>query len=254
MTRIARDYEASLEGLPSAERRLWAAIVAQVIHDLLSPTALVTPASRRRALSWLTTASGDLAIDRRIACTFAGIDGDLLRNRVVAILDGKASLDHFPGVRNTDAALQEARAMWRTLNCAPKPKLVPKVAEPTAKPIVLPKVSGTSPPVQDDPFFISNRGHIRASRSWKDGEVSALLGPLPPRHGNLGKTLWAITQKGRVGANNLLYYGERDKLVQELANFLPTCHVCWVLKGKRLPTHKLFAALRIYPKQVAKAA
>ncbi|MCU0825870.1 MAG: hypothetical protein MUE52_00320 [Tabrizicola sp.] len=248
------DYEASLEGLPSAERRLWAAVVFRVIADLLFPGTNLEPAARRRALTWLTTASGDLAIDRRLACTFAGIDGDLLRNRIVAILDGDVPFDYFPGVRNTDAALQEARAMWRAQQRTPAPKPVSRVAEPAAKSIVLPKVAVANPPFEDDPFFVGNSGHILAARSWTDGEVSLILGPLPPRNSNLGKTLWAITQKSRVGQNALIYFGERDALVRGLADALPTCDVCWVLRGERLPAHKLGASLRVYPKQVAQAA
>lgn len=249
-----RDHEASDDGLATPERRLWAAIVFRVIADLLFPGTVLDPAARRRALTWLTSASGDLALDRRIACTFAGVDGDLLRKRIIAILNGEVPFDYFPGVRNTEASLEEARAMWRAQQRTPVQKPVRRVAAPIPEPTILPMIAVAKLPVQDDPFFVAPLGHLRASRSWKDGEVSALLGPLPPLHSNLGKTLWAITQKSRVGQNALIYFGERDVLVRELSDALPTCEVCWFANGERLPAHKLGAALRVYPKQAAQAA
>lgn len=251
---MTRDHEASPEGLPSPERRLWAAIVFRVISDLFFPGAVLDPATRRRALSWLTSASGDLALDRRLACTFAGIDGDLLRKRIIAILNGDVPFDYFPGVRNTEASLEEARAMWRSQQRTPARKPVAKVTAPVPEPTILPMVAVANRPAKDDPFYICPAGHIRASRPWKDGEVSALLGPLPPWHSNLGKALWAITQKSRVGQNALQYFGERDALVRELSDAFPTCDVCWFANGVRLPAHRLGAALRIYPKQSAQAA
>jgi hypothetical protein len=154
-------------------------------------------------------------------------------------------------VRNTEASLEEARAMWRAQQRTPAQKPVRKVAAPIPEPTILPMIAVAKPPVQDDPFFVAPPGHIRASRPWKDGEVSALLGPLPPLHSNLGKTLWAITQKSRVGQNALIYFGERDVLVRELSGALPTCEVCWFANGERLPAHKLGAALRVYLKQAA---
>lgn len=258
-----RDHEASPEGIPSAERRLWGAIVAQVINDLFNPGSLVTPASRRRAMSWLTTAHGDLARDRVITCTFAGVDGDFLRKRIIAILDGTAAIDLVPGVRSGETALAEARAMWRDQHLPPTKRPAPeptarndRIPQPTIKtlPVAVVREPRPTSASEGDPFFIAPPGHIRASRPWKDGEVSALLGPLPTWHSNLGKTLWAITQKSRAGQNALKYFGERDSLVRELSNALPTCEVSWFSNGERLPAHKLGAALRVYPKQAAQAA
>lgn len=251
---MTRDYEASPEGLPSPERRLWAAIVFRVISDLFFPGAILDPATRRRALSWLTSASGDLALDRRIACTFAGIDGDLLRLRIIAILNGEVPFDYFPGVRNTEASLAEARAMWRAQQRMPARKPVAKITAPVPEPTILPMVAVPNPSVKDDPFYVCPAGHIRASRTWRESEVSCLIGPLPPWHSNLGKALWAITQKSRVGQNALQYFGERETLVRELSDAFPTCDVRWFSNGERLPAHRLGAALRIYPKQAAQAA
>lgn len=257
------DLEAPRADLDSDERRLWAAVVAQVVRDLFLPDALVTQASRRRAMSWLTTAHGDLARDRQISCTFAGIDGDALRNRVVAILDDKATIELVPGVRSGETALAEARAMWRDQHLPPTRRPAPeptarndRIPQPTIKtlPVAVVREARPTSASEGDPFFVAPLEHIRASRSWKDGEVSALLGPLPPWHSNLGKTLWAITQKSRVGQNALIYFGERDVLVRELSDALPTCEVCWFANGERLPAHKLGAALRVYPKQAALAA
>lgn len=258
-----RDHEASPEGIPSAERRLWGAIVAQVINDLFNPGSLVTPASRRRAMSWLTTAHGDLARDRVITCTFAGIDGDALRNRVVAILDGRAAIDLVPGVRSGETALAEARAMWRDQHLPPTKRPAPETAarndcipQPTIKTLPAAVVPEPKPIPADegDPFYVCPAGHIRASRSWRDGEVSTLLGPLPARHSNLGQALWAITQSARVGWNLLSYICDTATVVQALSDALPTCDVCWFANGERLPAHRLGAALRVYPKQAAQAA
>lgn len=246
---MTRDYEASPEGLPSPERRLWAAIVFRVVSDLFFPGAILDPATRRRALSWLTSASGDLALDRRLACTFAGINGDLLRKRVIAVLDGKVAFDYFPGVRNTEASLEEARAMWRAQQRTPAQKPVAKVTAPVPESIVLPKLAPTIPPIKDDPFYVCPAGHIRASRPWRDGEVSALLGPLPARHSNLGQSLWAITQSARVGWNLLSYICDTATVVQDLADALLNCDVRWFANGERLPAHRLGAALRLYLKQ-----
>jgi hypothetical protein len=257
------DLEAPRADLDSDERRLWAAVVAQVVRDLFLPDTLVTQASRRRAMSWLTTAHGDLARDRVIACTFAGIDGDALRNRVVAILDGKASIELVPGVRSGETALAEARAMWRDLNLPPTRRPAP---EPTARndripqhtiktrpAAVVPEPQPT-PVAEGDAFFVCGAGHIRASRSWRDGEVSTLLGPLPPPHTALGRLLWEIAQTGRVGWNKISYLGNPNALVRELKSALPSCEILWVRKDERLPKHRLGYALRIYPKQAAQAA
>jgi hypothetical protein len=249
-----RDYEETDDGIATPERHLWAAIVLRVISDLFFPSTIIDPATRRRALTWLTSASGDLALDRRIACTFAGIDGDLLRKRIIAILNGDVPFDYFPGVRNTEAALDEARAMWRAQQRTPAQKPVRRVAAPPPEPTILPMVAVANRPVKDDPFYICPAGHIRASRTWRESEVSCLLGPLPAWHSNLGKALWAITQKSRVGQNALQYFGERDALVRELSDAFPTCDVCWFANGVRLPAHRLGAALRIYPKQATRAA
>ncbi len=253
MTRIARDYEASLEGLPSAERRLWAAIVFRVISDLFFPGAILDPATRRRALSWLTSASGDLALDRRLACTFAGIDGDLLRKRIIKILDGDVPFDYFPGVRNTDEALQEARAMWRAQQRTPAQKLTRKVTGTLPEATILPKLVPTIPPVKDDPFYICRAGHVRVSRPWREGEVSFLIGSLPQPHSAVGRTLWEVTQVGRVGWNKISYLGKPNALVCELADALPACEIRWVNKDQRLPAHKPGAALRVYPKLATQA-
>jgi len=254
MTRIARDHEASPEGLPSAERRLWAAIVFRVISDLFFPGAILDPATRRRAMSWLTSASGDLALDRRLACTFAGIDGDLLRNRIIAILDGEVPFDYFPGVRNTEASLEEARAMWRLQHRPPARKPVANITASVPEPMVLPKLAPTIPPIKDDPFYVCRAGHIRVSRPWREGEVSCLIGSLPQPHSAVGRALWEVTQVGRVGWNKISYLGNPSALVCELADALPTCEIRWVNKDQRLTEHKLGAALRVYPKQAFQAA
>jgi hypothetical protein len=257
------------------ERRLWTAIVAQVVRDLFSPDSLLTPVERTRALRWLTEPSGDLARDRRIACAFAGQDGDVLRERVISILNGAPPppFESFRGARNLAITVEEARAMWRAQATQPslKPRLARKPAQPApvpkpvhaperspapskrrltaVPPTVLPMPDDTAPlTIPDDPFFPTLGKHMRASRPWIDGEVSRFLGPLPSFHSKVGRVLWEITQQSSVGRNAVSIIGDVDALIAELAAALPTCDVCWTAKGERFATYRPNAALRLYLK------
>lgn len=281
------DLEAPRAGIDTDERRLWTAIVAQVVRELFSPDSLLTPTDRSRALRWLTEPSGDLARDRRIACAFAGQDGDVLRERVISILNGAPPppFESFRGARNLAVTVEEARAMWRAqaIQPVPKPRLTPKpihpapvpkpaqpapskrrltavppsevAPKPRTPPTVQPMPDDTAPlTIPDDPFFPTLGKHMRASRPWIDGEVSRFLGPLPSFHSKVGRVLWEITQQSSVGRNAVSIIGDVDALIAELAAALPTCDVCWTAKGERFATYRPNAALRLYLKQAARAA
>ena len=235
------------------EKALVTAIISQALNDLFNPDYLVTPAERDQALALLTDHHGEWAEARRDLCHVTDYDPDILRERVIAILTGKEPPAILVETRPDKKArcLQEARALWANR----KPRFVT-----TPLPTIKPAPPAIDPAdidviIPDDPFFVSGTGHIRASRRWKDGEVSRFLGPLPPIHSHLGEALWVITQAHRAGAHSLHEIGgDGPALIDALRKALPTCEICWSSQGQRLPDYRPAAGLRVYLKQLAKAA
>lgn len=240
------------------EQRLAAAVLAQAYADMFGgapslgePRGTVDTLAIT-AIRYLTDRHGLSAQWRNQWCSYLDLDGDILAERVRMILDGQ--LDP-PG----DAArLAIGRDRWARMSHRPPPKdkppLTPPAAiDPHADPIIPDDPDGLIIP--DDPFYVSGSGHIRASRQWRDGEVSRFLGPLPPVRGHLGDALWKITQAHRAGAHALHEIrGDGPSLIDALRAALPTCEIRWTSQGNRLPEYQPNAGLRVYLKQLAKAA
>lgn len=258
------------------EQKLAAAILAQAFKDMFGGAAnqYVTcdtvDTIAITAMRYLTDRHGQSAHSRNQWCDFLDQDGDVLATRVRMILDGKIDP---PGDERFVARLAVARERWARISQRPAPSDTPKRL-PTIKPAPKPPspkkpnpvpLSKPAPPpsidpehlvltVPDDAFYLATAGHVCASRRWKDGETSRFLGPLPSLHTKVGRALWAITQISRVGHNTLSFIGDRDQVIADLRDAFPNCDPCWTSKGKRLPAHQPIAGLRLYLKQLAKAA
>lgn len=99
------------------ESRLVSAIIAQVIRDLfggLGSTVSDTmrTSTRLSALRWLTAEKGADAADRNHLCSLVGLDGDELRRRTIAILDGKLPPPLMPDGRSMTDFSADALALW----------------------------------------------------------------------------------------------------------------------------------------------
>lgn len=200
------------------EQHLAAAILAQAFSDMFgsvanqSETRNTVDTNAVTAMRYLTDRHGQSAHWRNKWCDFLDLDGDLLATRIRMILDGQAN----PPVDAPRLAI--ARDRWARISQRPAPK--PKPAPPAINPDAL--------TIPDDPFYVSGSGHIRASRQWKDGEVSRFLGPLPPIRSHLGDALWKITQAHRAGAHALHEIsGDGPALIDSLRKALPTCEIGW---------------------------
>lgn len=102
--------------------RLFSAILAQSVEDLLFPSTInphETDKIRREALVFLTATRGPNAEDRATICAGADLDPDVVRKHIVAILDGAPfKRPHGRGKgRVKDAIftrnLAAARALWK---------------------------------------------------------------------------------------------------------------------------------------------
>lgn len=106
------------EGGPSPEARLVHAILAQAVQDLLGPCLdegrTNKEAMRKQALDFLVAPDGPHAKHRNDLCALAGFDGDVLRSRIIAVLEGRMSADFIlEGKGRRDLkGVEEARAMW----------------------------------------------------------------------------------------------------------------------------------------------
>ena len=252
------------------EQALAAAVLAQAYYDMFATGSGqgCVDAPTDDAMRFLTATHGTAAKWRNKWCDFLGLDGDLLAVRVRAMLDGEIDAAGDPHLAKRIAY---ARARWARLpkspqqNPTPEPKPSAKGSpSPKAPPQRLPPIKPAPRRIEpkditikidDDPFFISSAGHIRASRRWNDGETSRLLGPLPSLRTKSGQALWTITQVSRSGQNALRILDPNpDALVETLRAALPTCEIVWTSNGQRLPEYQPNAGLRLYLKQLAKAA
>jgi hypothetical protein len=202
------------------------------------------------AMRYLTDRHGQSAYWRNKWCSYLDLDGDALAARVRMILDGLADP---PG--QFAQRLDCARDRWARIS-----QVKPKKRPPAPLPKIRPPAPQLDPEdinlqIPDDPFYVAGAGHIRASRRWNDGETSRFLGPLPPPHSKLGEALWTITQTQRAGANAMEgIYGDTAALINALGAALPHCEIRWSSHGERLPEYQPGASLRVYLKQLVKAA
>lgn len=231
------------------EQRLAAAILAQTFSDMFltdSREIESVDTVAVQAMRYMTDRHGQSAYWRNKWCSYFDLDGDTLATRVRMILDGQADP---PGYDARFAQrLERARDRWARITRVPPsiPKRLPK-PDPPLDP------QDIDMQIPDDPFFVTQAGHIRASRRWSDGETSRFLGPLPSIHSKVGEALWTITQVQRAGANALEQI-EGLSLIDALRAALPACEIGWTVRGNRLAEYQPNAGLRVYLKQLAKAA
>lgn len=265
-------------GDSTPEVKLAAAILAQAFSDMTTTDARDTADTDAfAAIRFLTDRAGTSAQWRNLWCAAVNIDGDRIAARVRKLLDGEIEpTDEMRGrahISAFDKGIARARERWARIK--PAAPAAPAASPPRPAPTPPPRIikrptppSAASAPrrtiepadvdlrhVPDDPFFVSQSGHVVASRPWSDGERSRILGPLPPFHSKAGQLIWQITQRSRSGKNAIEILGiTADAAIQVLKGTLPQCDVLWSAKGERLPEYQLNAGLRLYLKQLPKAA
>lgn len=259
-------------GDSTPEVKLAAAILAQAFSDMTTTDARDTADTDAcAAIRFLTDRAGTSAQWRNLWCAAVNIDGDRIAARVRKLLDGEieptAEMRGRAHISAFDKGIARARERWARIKpAAPKasPSRAPTIKRPTP-PAAAPPPSCTRPIIEpedvdlrhvpDDPFFVSQSGHVVASRPWKNGERSRILGPLPPFNSKAGQLIWQITQRSRSGKSAIETLGiTADAAIQVLKDTLPQCDVLWSAKGERLPEYQLNAGLRLYLKQLPKAA
>jgi len=261
-------------GDSTPEVKLAAAILAQAFSDMTTTDARDTADTDAcAAIRFLTDRAGTSAQWRNLWCAAVNIDGDRVAARVRKLLDGEIEpTDEMRGraqINAFDKGIARARERWARIKPAapanpkasPTPAPALAIKRPTP-PAVAPVPRRTIEPedvdlrhIPDDPFFVSQSGHVVASRPWSDGERSRILGPLPPFHSKAGQLIWQITQRARSGKNAIETLGHTtDAAIRMVKDTLPQCDVLWSAKGERLPEYQLNAGLRLYLKQLPKAA
>jgi hypothetical protein len=260
-------------GDSTPEVKLAAAILAQAFSDMTTTDARDTADTDAcAAIRFLTDRAGTSAQWRNLWCAAVNIDGDRIAARVRKLLDGEieptAEMRGRVHISAFEKGIARARERWARMKpAAPKtsltPARLPSIKRPPLPPAAPPPViRPTIEPedvdlrhIPDDPFFVSQSGHVVASRSWSDGERSRILGPLPPFNSKAGQLIWQISQRSRSGKNAIETLGmAADAAIQMLKDTLPQCDVLWSTKGERLPDYQLNAGLRLYLKQLPKAA
>lgn len=259
-------------GDSTPEVKLAAAILAQAFSDMTTTDARDTADTDAfAAIRFLTDRAGTSAQWRNLWCAAVNLDGDRIAARVRKLLDGEieptAEMRGRAHISAFDKGIARARERWARIKPAapkasPTPARAPTIKRPTPPPATTPVTRPTIEPedvdlrhVPDDPFFVSQSGHVVASRPWSDGERSRILGPLPPFNSKAGQLIWQITQRARSGKNAIEILGiTADAAIQMLKDALPQCDVLWSAKGERLPEYQLNAGLRLYLKQLPKAA
>lgn len=240
------------------EQRLVAAIISQAFTDIFLPDCDDANAS----LHFLTAGYGPSARWRNQLCSYLDLDGDQLAARVRSILDGDADppgydtrfSKHLHTARERWASVQRAQTATATTTRLPRIR-PPSLPAPTVAPTIPLEPQDIDLVIADDAFYISGTGHIRASRPWRDGETSRFIGPLPSIQSKIGEALWMITQGHRNGFNALGHIADDPHaMVQTLRAALPRCEVTWAMNGNRLPEYQPNAGLRLYLKQLPKAA
>ena len=122
--------------------RLVTAILAQAIHDVFgSPRGVSTTnqasLARQEALIFLVASAGQAAHWRKRYCDLVGIDAEILRSRIITILESEAPPSLAYGLGQHPEGLVEARAMWAAMRPRPStgipanlPRIVPKAQPP----------------------------------------------------------------------------------------------------------------------------
>lgn len=260
-------------GDSTPEVKLAAAILAQAFSDMTTTDTRdgeSADTAACAAIRFLTDRAGTSAQWRNLWCAAVNLDGDRIAARVRKLLDGEiepnAEMRGRAHISAFDRGIARARERWARIKPAapkapPSPARAPTIKHPKP-PSVAPVPRRTIEPadvdlrhVPDDPFFVSQSGHVVASRAWKDGERSRILGPLPPFNSKAGQLVWTFCQQYRNGKNALYNLGiTADAAIQALEAALPRCRVMWSSRGEKLTDHRPNAALRVYLKEPALAA
>lgn len=261
-------------GVMTPERRLAAAIVAQAFSDMSATDTRDGESSdtiATQAIRFMTDRAGNAAQWRNRWCSYLDLDGDVLAARVRGILDGEIdATDAMRGLARValfEQGIARARERWARLRptvpeASSTPARLPSIKRPPPHPVATPVIRPSIEPadvdlrhIPDDPFYVCGSGHLVASRPWSDGEVSRILGPLPPIHSKTGDLLWTFCQQYRNGKNALYNLGiTADAAILALEAALPRCRVMWSSRGEKLTDHRSNAALRLYLKEPALAA
>jgi hypothetical protein len=124
--------------------RLVMAILSQAVQDLFgSPHGASTKnqasLARHESLQFLTATSGQSAHWRRRYCSLVDLDPEILRARIIAILESDAPPSLAYGVGQHPEGLAEARTMWAALRPRPTtgtPVNLPRIVAPKPGPLV----------------------------------------------------------------------------------------------------------------------
>lgn len=151
------------------------AIIAQAVQDLFgSPGSNLTASqcsnARRDAMAFLTASSGKSAHWRKTYCDLVGLDADVLRARIVAILDGGDAPTLAYGVGKNPAGLKEARDMWAAPQPTPKPKATAR-PKPKPQPTAPKTAAPPRPPAQITTYSDVRRivhGLLHKPNSFRD--------------------------------------------------------------------------------------
>lgn len=96
------------------ERQLWAAVLNQVLSDAFTTKVGATPFDRRQAISFLIEPVGKWAVDRSIVASFAGLDGEFVRQTAIDIIEGRRPL-HLSDALAGSIDLDLARSTYEEL-------------------------------------------------------------------------------------------------------------------------------------------
>jgi len=116
MTLTDPDYGLHQSRTPP-EELLILSVLSRAILDLFGTVGLTANAdeaasAKSDALAFLTQNTGGWAKRRKEICEAVGMDGDIVRNRVIRVLEGGSSaLDTYDG-RGDLSCIDEARALW----------------------------------------------------------------------------------------------------------------------------------------------
>jgi len=114
------------ENSAAPQRSLVAAIVAQVVHDaFFAEQTLAGAAAQSPAINWLTSRSGDAAYWRNHYCSLIDMNGDVVRQWAIDVLEGRIEPQNpllatqGRDRRVSGVGIKTARAEWLKRNAVP---------------------------------------------------------------------------------------------------------------------------------------
>lgn len=180
------------------------AILSRAVQDLFGSASINNSTvseialAKREALNFLTALRGPWAKQRATFCSLIGLEPDLLRARIIAILEGddKPLASYYGGKELP--CIDDARAMWRENQAVPLPR-PRRIKRQTFEPV---KPTTAKPNLGDDDM---NRTERRKTvmRMLKHGPTTA--------RELCDATGQSITTRQISG---FLYHAEKEGLVQ----------------------------------------